>query len=141
MKDAYEGRQGCGGSHDTRLYRQNPTTENSHPYVFDFNGEETKKRPRPLWRSFQNQDGTATIRITTVFETLRCWVGTFAQLQGTLTHNNSSMPGSWQISQRTLRIVTYSMYNNDNDNNEILMNEMNECETKIHLGINFKFLV
>ena len=51
------------------------------------------------------------------------------------------MPGSWQISQRTLRIVTYSMYNNDNDNNEILMNEMNECETKIHLGINFKFLV
>ena len=96
------------------------------PYVFDFNGEETKKRPRPLWRSFQNQDGTTTIRITTVFETLRCWVGTFAQLQGTLTHNNSSMPGSWQISQRTLRCI---VSNNDNNNNEILMNEMNECET------------
>ena len=101
-------------------------------------GRKPKKRPRPLWRSFQNQDGTNHyIRITTVFETLRCWVGTFAQLQGTFTHNNSSMPGSWQISQRTLRIVSH----NDDNNNEILMNEMNECETKIHLGINFKFLV
>jgi hypothetical protein len=91
LKDANEGRQGCGGSHDSRLYRQNPTTESA--------GWGRDGKPRPQWRSFQNQDSAPLD--STKKKTIVCCAGRgklspdyYYRLR--LQQNISSMPvDSW----------------------------------------------